>query len=395
MTGSNNVQPIALRCPQCGASLPHSTERYTICQFCGASLLWERPESQATSAEQAQVVRGIRLKEFIYTDTQGTGLELFRMLAPVDWELQGGCNWLLDNPGMPAAIAVQISNPQGAERFETLPNMNFTWNNNPLSRMLQPVGSRYFGAEVRPPMNIREAWRNLVLPRHRGAVQNLQIVSEQPQPDLPQLLRSEAAIMGGVAEGGKVRIRYDWQGASYEEEFYGLVEQIRAPLASLWGVSEVIFWFVDYLFCFRAAAGRLDATAKLFGAMISSFRLNPHWYAAYQSIVQYLAQQQIQQIHHIGQIGQIYAQTGREIMESNLNSWYARQDVYDRLATDRSRSILGVDAYHDPHRGEVVELPSGYRQAWANNLGEYILSEDTDYNPNIGSNLHWEPMQPQ
>ena len=136
----------------------------------------------------------------------------------------------------------------------------------------------------------------------------------------------------------------------------------------------------------------MNQAGKLFYVMISSFRVNPHWYAAYKSIIQSLIQGQIQRIRHIGQIGQIYAQTGREIREQNLRDWYSRQEVYDRLSTDWSREIRGVDAYFDPHRQEVVELPSGYGNAWANNLGEYILTEDPNFNPNQVSNLHWEPM---
>jgi hypothetical protein len=129
--------------------------------------------------------------------------------------------------------------------------------------------------------------------------------------------------------------------------------------------------------------------------MITSFQVNPQWYAAYKSIIQTLAQQQIQRIRHIGQIGQIYAQTGREIREQNLRDWYQHQEVYDRISTDASRTIRGVDAYYDPHRQEVVELPAGYGHAWANNLGEYVLTEDPNFNPNISSNLHWEPMEQQ
>jgi hypothetical protein len=53
----------------------------------------------------------------------------------------------------------------------------------------------------------------------------------------------------------------------------------------------------------------------------------------------------------------------------------------------------GVDAFYAPHRQEEVELPSGYGHAWANNLGEYILTEDPNFNPNVHSSLHWEPME--
>ena len=374
MSSHSDPPVAALQCPQCGAPLQPCGEAYVVCQHCGSSLVRSGP-GEASPQSSATVVRGMRLKQFIYTDTEGTGLEMFRMLAPVGWRFQGGCRWLPDNPGMPAVVSLQLGNPQGAEAFEILPNMNFTWNNNPLGRMMFPVGSRYFGAEVRPPLKVLDAFHQLVLPRYRSAMGNLQILNQALQPDLPRLVKSEAAVSGGWAEGAKVRIRYAGQGGQLDEEIYGVVEVFRAPIASLFGTSEVIFWWVDYLFSFRTAAGRLDATADLFSVMISSFRLNPHWYAAYKSIIQYLAQAQIQRIHHIGQIGEIMARTGREIREQNLNDWYARQATYDRLATDRSRAIRDVDAFFDPHREEVVELPAGYGHAWANNLGEYILTE--------------------
>lgn len=392
MKSSSEAQPVALQCPQCSAHFTPSGEGYSVCQYCGSSLIWERPAAQAAET-QTSVIRGMRLKQFTYTDSQGTGLEMFRMLVPVGWKFEGGCRWLLDNPGMPAAVDLQLFNPQGAEMFAILPNINLTWNNNPMTLMMFPVGSRYFGAEVRPPMAIREALRDMVLPRYRSMVQGLQILSEEPQPDLPRLVKSEAPISGGSAEGGKVRIRYTWQGNQFDEDIYGMVEIFRAPMTAMFGMAEIIIWYIDYLFTFRAAAERLDATMDLFKVMISSFQLNPHWYAAFKSIAQQLAQQQIQRIHHIGQISQMVSQTSNEIREQNLNSWYARQEVYDRLSTDRSRAILGVDAFLDPHRQEVVELPSGYGQAWANNLGEYILTEDPNFNPNLHSNLHWEQME--
>ena len=36
-----------------------------------------------------------------------------------------------------------------------------------------------------------------------------------------------------------------------------------------------------------------------------------------------------------------------------------------------------------------------HTQAWADNLREYIVTESASFNPNVGSNLHWEPMQSQ
>ena len=378
----------ALKCPQCGANLPAALDTTLICQYCGTRLI----ATGDPSGPGTQLIRGIKLKMFVYTDTQGTGLEMFRLLLPVGWQFQGGCNWLLDNPGMPATVAFRVQNPRGAEGFEIFPSQNFVWNNNPMARALQPIGSRHFGAEVRPVMSIQEAMHNFVLPRYRAGVQNLRILNQEPLPDLPHLARSEALTSGGSAEGGKIRIQFSWQGHIFDEEIYAMVEVFRIPVSTMFSQSELVYWYLNFIFSFRAAAGRLDDSAKLFYVMISSFRMNPHWVAALKSIIQSLIQMQIQRIHHIGQIGQIYAQTGREIREQNLRDWYTRQELYDRLATERSRQIRGVDAFIDPHKQEVVELPSGYGNAWANNLGEYILTEDPNFNPNQYSNLHWEPM---
>jgi len=91
---------MALKCPQCGGSLPPGAEGYALCQYCGSSLVFGQRAAQAGTTGEA-VVRGIRLRWFSHTDTQGTGLELFRMLVPVGWQFQGGCRWWLDNPGMP------------------------------------------------------------------------------------------------------------------------------------------------------------------------------------------------------------------------------------------------------------------------------------------------------
>lgn len=393
---SPNDDPIALKCPQCGADLIPGSGEYIICQYCGSSLLWRghSQESQPGQLEPA-VLRGMRLKKFTYTDREGTGLDMFSMLAPDGWQMQGGCRWLLDNPGMPAAISIQLYNPQGLEAFEILPNTNFTWNDNPMTRMMFPPGSRYFGAEVRPLAGIHEAFRAYVLPRFRGSLPELQILKEEPLPDLPARMKSEALIGGGAAEGGRVRIRYRLPAGMVDEEIYGVVESVRIPYPTMFGYTELVLWNTAYLFSFRTAAGRLEAMEKLFNVMIHSFQLNPHWYAAYKSLIHALTQQQIQHIHHIGQISRIIAQTSEQIRQQNLNDWYARQATYDRLSTDWSRSIRGVDGYYDPHSEQLVELPGGYDQAWANPLGEYIITEDPNFNPNIGSNLHWEPMQRQ
>jgi hypothetical protein len=96
-------------------------------------------------------------------------------------------------------VAFQVWNPQGAEAFEVLPNMNFTWSNNRLTTSMFPAGSKYFGAEVHQPVGIQDAFRNYILPRFRSRFEHVQIMNFVPIPDLPRLVKSEAPITPGAS----------------------------------------------------------------------------------------------------------------------------------------------------------------------------------------------------
>ncbi|MFC2083511.1 hypothetical protein ACFLS9_00485 [Bacteroidota bacterium] len=149
---------------------------------------------------------------------------------------------------------------------------------------------------------------------------------------------------------------------------------------------------MDYIFSFKAEKGRLKASSKIFQTIAFSFKLNPLWFSKYNQVIEYLAQRQIQQIHNIGQLSRIISQTHNEISDMMMDSYYQRQAVNDRISDRFSQYIRGVDKYYNPIDNKHVELPSGYNNAWTNNLGEYIISDNPDFSPNISSNQNWERM---
>lgn len=393
---SDSPRIIVERCPQCGAGLPPGGEQ-VICAYCGSRLIRYRPTAPGTPAQDGGAfVRGMRLKPFSCVDTQGIGIEAFRMLIPSGWEFSGGVHWLMNNPGMPAVIAFQVRNPGGEETFEVFPNLSFYWTNNPMVQMMFPVGSLYYGNEVRPPGGVQQVLREIVVPRFRGQMPGLQIVCEESLPDLAQQLRATSPVAPDsmtTADGAKIRIRYQKGSQAIEEEIFGVVEITRVVMPVMMGAVEHIYWLADYLFSCRALADRLDGLSDLFRAIVHSFRLNPEWYGRYMQVSQYLIQNQIQQIQHVGQLSRIISQTSSQISDMMMDSYYQRQGVYDRISSGFSQAIRGVDEYHDPYKEYGVELPGGYRHAWANSLGEYILTDDPNFNPNIGSNLTWQEME--
>ncbi|MFH1176661.1 MAG: hypothetical protein V1750_04565 [Acidobacteriota bacterium] len=339
----------------------------------------------------------IRLKPYSCVDQQGIGGEAFSLLMPADWQFEGGIYWRLDNPGFPAYSACRVSNPRGAEEFEVFPNLPYFWTNNPMVSNMFPVGAKYFGNTVHPPLGATQALRQLVLPAYRGNAVALSVTGEQPVPELARLVQEMQARMqpqaGIQVDAAKIRFTYTAGGQPIEEELYGVVQMFSFPLQTMYGTVTNQTWWVDYLFSFKAARGRLDAASKLLQTIAFSFKVNPQWFARYSALIETLIRQQIQHIRHVGEIGRMVAETGREIREDQMRSWEANQAVYDRLATDWSQHIRGVDEYYNPFEERAVELPSGYDNAWVNNLGEYIVSESPSYDPNLGSNLSWQQMQ--
>jgi len=318
------------------------------------------------------------------------------MLIPKDWTFEGGMKWVLDNPGMPATASVRVRNPAGNAEFEVFPNQPFFWTDNQTHRQMFPVGSRYYGNEVRPPVGPIDALRKIVLPRFRSRASGLKVVKEEHLPELAKTVGAGANAQPGVraaADGARIRIEYDRKGARYEEEIYGVVESYGFPIQSMFGTFTNTIWTVDYLFSFKAEKGKLDSMGTLFKTIVSSFRVNPQWYNKYTQVVEYLIKAQIRQIRSVGELSRIISQTHNEISEEMSRSFEERQAVYDRVSEKFSQQIRDVDAYYSPVEGRSVELPAGYRQAWTNNLGEIVLSEQEDFNPNIGSNQNWQKME--
>jgi len=337
-----------------------------------------------------------RFKKFSYIDKQGTGSEAFSFLMPVGWIFNGGLIWLTDNPGMPATAAFTVSNPRGSEEFEVFPNQPFCWTSDQGRLRLFPVGSKYYGCEVRPIMNASQAMQQIVLPRFRSQVSDLRVVREGAVPELARVAGANAQQQAGLItnyDAAKARIEYTLNGTLMEEEIYAVVEAYSFPIQTWGGVVYNTNWTVDYIFSYKGEKGKLENASKIFETITYSFQVNKYWYNKYVQLVEYLIKAEIQHIHNVGDFSRRLSQISNEIREDNLRSWENRQAVNDRIAEDFSQYIRGVDEYYDPIEERAVELPSGYDNAWVNAGGEYVVSEDPDYNPNIGSNLNWERMQ--
>ena len=351
------------------------------------------PSTQPTSVPVVGNV--VRYKTASYVDTQGIGTKAFSLLIPSDWQFEGTVVWNLDNTLMPASAYIRTWSPSGNEEFDVFPNQAFYWTDNPLIQQTNPPGSTYFGATVSAPLGPIEALKQVVLPTFRSNVENVNVVSEQLLPSMDQLFKTGTDPASGISyfvNSGKIRVEYSLNGVAMEDEMYCVIQSINIPLQSIYGTTTSSNWYMSYLASFRAEKGQLDSQSKVFQTIAYSCGIDKNWLNKYNQLVAYLIQNQIRQIQSAGQLSNILAQTSDQISQENLQDWEQRQSVNDRLTTDFCNQILEIQPYNNPIDGTTVDLPSGYNNAWVNGNGEYILADNSDFNPNIGSNLNWQPM---
>jgi len=338
----------------------------------------------------------VKFKKMVYTDSEGTGLEAYSFLMPSDWQFEGGIWWILDQPAMPANSSVRVFNPAGTEEFEVLPNFCFFWTTNLQTLGMFPPGSKYFGSTVKKPVSAVKALSDLVVPTARGNMTDVKVISNNEFPELIEVLgigKNNSGAVTDRAEAAKIRITYQKSGIAMEEEIWGVAEQITFPVKGMFGVTYNTLWYIHYLISFKAEKGKLEDQTKTFQTITSSFKINPKWQAKYEHVIEYLAQQQIQQIRNVGELSRILSQMSDQMRTEQLQQFEQRSNVYDKVAQMHSDNILGIDRYFDPYEGREVELPSGYNHVWCNNRGEYVLTDNPNYNPNVGDNLSWQSIE--
>lgn len=333
----------------------------------------------------------IKFTHFSFMDTQGTGIEAFNFLLPENWRFDGGINWILDAPAMPATVAFRVYNTRGKDEFEAFENRCYFWTTSLQLLRMFPPGTKYFGNTVKLPVNALNALKKIILPKERANYPDFKISSGTELPELAK------ALGGGKAgtTGAKVRFTYVKNGVPMEEEIYAVVEKMTFPVNSMNGVFFSTIWYVDYIFSFKGEKGKLENQTKIFQTITSSFKLNPKWFAKYSNVVEYMAQQKITQIRSIGEFSRMLSQMSDQFRTGQLEQFESRGKVYDKVSEKFSDNTLGIDRYYDPYEERQVELPSGYNHAWCNNNGEYVVSDNPNYNPNVGSNLTWQELKKQ
>jgi len=340
-----------------------------------------KPGSQAlpTSAASGPGVRFTRLS---VKDPGINNIEAVSFLIPAGWKAEGGVQWFPDFSVL-ANLLMKVTDPQTGATIEFLPIQNFTW----LTQMVVPMnpGTNYLGNILYQPVtDLAQFIQIFYVSGALRQLQNARIVSSE---DLPKVAALVAQTHGGPCTAKSGRIRYEYQagGQPWEEDVY--VTLVYTPM------QQMTLWSVTSAYAFRAPKGQLNRLTPVMNTSINSQRLNPDWYGGYMYVQKLFLDRMNQGIRNARAISETITRNSEEIRRMFDDSYRQRCESQDRISRSFSEYIRGVETYRNPYEDRPIQLPSGYANAWVNRSGEYILSPQAGFDPNIGSNIEWRCLE--
>jgi hypothetical protein len=253
----------------------------------------------------------------------------------------------------------------------------------------------------------KKGLKNLFSPRYKPYGMPVRIVAEEELPKLALSLRGgEEDVFNPLSsDGARIRISYTYEDKKMEEDIFCVITKVVTQTGSRLSKQENIFWIAEALYAFRASAGNLDAVGQACMASVKSFKINPKFLQFCQmesqriikeremfaKMMQQMAADQRRNLQRLGDLSHSISQASDSIMDG----YWARSAAQDRMHEKWTEAYRGVDSYRDPTSDYSPQLPGGYDHAWSNGLGEYIVSNDNLFNPNLNSTMNWTQLERQ
>jgi hypothetical protein len=358
---------------------------------------------QAATPDRAGVFRFHTVS--IMDDPRHIGGEAYRILAPVDWRVEGNILWK-NAASDPAAPWVKLIGPARQE-IGVLPPIAFIWNPKMLGARFRP-GSFYAGTEVQPPLlDPVQCIKTIIIGRYLRNLGTADVVKQESLPELAEAGRlkyPQPEYRNAVFQAGKMRFEYLENGVQMEEDVYVLTAAVQFQV----GPTVSTMWAPDEIRYSKASKGTLDAQTALFQTAMFSLRPNLQWWAKLQQVSQELArlqmqasdaavsqalQQQMAAGDRIRTLSQSIAKNNDQVNEMIMKGYQNRQATMDRINARWDRTVRQVEVYRNPGTGENVELPSGYNTGWVNKGGDYMVTGSLNYDPNSASNGSWTRLE--
>jgi hypothetical protein len=331
---------------------------------------------------QAQKASGpLKFTRLSVKDPGINNIEAISFLIPAGWKVEGGVQWFPDYSIL-ANLLMRITDPQTGAAIEFLPVQNFTW----LTQMAVPMapGTNYLGNILwQPVTDMKQFIQMFYMPQTLRHLQGGRVVGSE---DLPKVAAEVARAFGGQSTVKSARVRYEYQlnGRPWEELVTCTLVYTDWQMGTIWSVHSA--------YAFRAAKGHLDRLMPVMNTTVSTARLSPDWYGGYMYVQKLFMNRMNQSIANAAKLSETITRNSEEIRRMSSESYRRASESQDRISQRFSEYIRGVETYKNPYEDRQVQLPSGYGDAWVNARGEYLLSNDALFNPNVGDTTEWRRM---
>jgi hypothetical protein len=244
--------------------------------------------------------------------------------------------------------------------------------------------------------------RDVVIARRRPGAQ---IVDVRPEPGVAGALDAmwrpyvmpalqSGYLLGYSIDAARLRLAYMLAGRPVDEWVTGAlaVGVQRTPTTLVVARTFNVAPLPLHVTAIRAPRGELERWAPFLATIVGSIRANPTWLAAVWNVQLAMGKTQLAGAQDRARI--MY-ETQQAIGQIYTRVWASQQQAYGQLAQQYSETVRGVETFHDGRASpglERVEVPGGYREAWSNGRGEYILSNDPNFDPAVTFREGWERM---
>ncbi|MDX2151752.1 MAG: hypothetical protein SFV54_13520 [Bryobacteraceae bacterium] len=345
----------------------------------------------------------VERKRFVDQTGFDRPIEAFSLLFPRGWKVEGGVKWL-PMGGCRADLSsnyVTASSPDGAIEYTVMPSRSFLWSDDPMMLQSMQAGAQGGGCRVNQPFDAARYIEGF-------ARLDLRATASDIQPDesrMPTFRQMDAQANATARQYGNnlqqnTTMAYGkitWPDGREGLLHVGVNSTVNRRADAFSGRTTSDFTTsVFYCVLVRYPAARRQEALRLSSMVTASFRQNPAWQQAKQQLLTNVGniehQGRMETIRRMGEQSRAYARAQSEAADQRLRDWEGRQNAQDRQHRSFIRTIREVDAWSDA--SGVVELSSGYNQAWSRGDGRYILSNTPTFDPRtVLQDQQWREMK--
>ena len=337
-----------------------------------------------------------------FDKTPSTPSPAIEMLIPSTWDFKGTVRMYGGKTGcFNEAFSTfwEATSADGATKFQGVPNYAWQYSDDPqeLHKLTDTNRRTHNGGKtndlcpVAKPLSAEQYFRQMVL---SGLQPAMTVVSVEPFPALEQMVRQNYGLPtadagNGAARVDAIRVRLSFQKDDKPMELWYSV----ALLTRTYRVGQGYLYDLDAVsqVALGAPKGELDANDKLFKVVMASIQPLPR-YTAYTN--KWIAYYYKIQANKEAAMDQIQADLINTITQTYLNMSANAQKVSDIGFHANEQNLRDVQTFRDPSTGQMVELSNQYGHAWLNGNNQYVMSDDSNFDPNSALMGSWNELQP-